>query len=107
MEGHEMTEEEAMRSEFVQSVQQMADILTGKMAPSRSYRAPPAVDVRAIRKRLGLSQTAFANRFGFSVAAVREWEQGRRRPEQAARTLLLVIARNPQVVMEALDAAAA
>lgn len=62
------------------------------------------VNVRSIRAHLGLSQEAFARRFRFSVAAVREWEQGRRRPETAARTLLRVIARNPQAVIEALDA---
>jgi len=54
-----------------------------------------------------LSQEAFALRFGFSAAAVRDWEQHRRQPEQAARVLLLVIAHNPDAVSEALDAAAA
>src|ERR1700733_4785122 len=52
---------------------------------------PEDVDVRAIRHGLGLSQKAFALRFGFSPAAVRDWEQHRRQPEQAARVLLLVI----------------
>ncbi len=42
-----------------------------------------------------------------SVGAVREWEQGRRRPEQATRTLLLVIEHDPQTVMAVLDRAAA
>ena len=95
-----------MESEFLDAMQEMADIMTGKREPARVHRVPPEVDVRAIRNRLGLSQEAFAARFGFSVAAVREWEQGRRRPEQAARTLLLVIARNPDVVAAALDEAA-
>ena len=49
-----------------------------------------------------MTQDAFAAHFGFSPAAVRDWEQGRRRPEQAARTLLLVIDYNPAVVAEAL-----
>ncbi len=47
---------------------------------------------------------AFAKRFGFSVGAVREWEQGRRQPEAAARVLLLVIASRPEVVDEVLAA---
>jgi putative transcriptional regulator len=63
------------------------------------------VDVRAIRAQTGLSQTQFAKRFGFSPASVREWEQGRRRPEAAARILLLVIASRPEVVDEVLAAA--
>jgi putative transcriptional regulator len=60
------------------------------------------VDVKAIRTRLGLSQEDFARRFGFSVAAVRDWEQHRRQPEQAARVLLLIIDHNPDIVNEAL-----
>jgi putative transcriptional regulator len=42
---------------------------------------PEQVDVRAIRERVRLSQEGFALRFGFSAAAVRDWEQGRRRPD--------------------------
>ena len=104
-----MTDQAEERSEFLEAMQQAADILTGKLAPSRVHRvAPPRdVDVKAIRAKLGLSQEAFAARFGFSVGAVREWEQRRRRPEQAARTLLLVIEHRPEAVMEALDRAAA
>jgi putative transcriptional regulator len=66
---------------------------------------PDSVDVRSIRADLGLSQEAFAKRFGFTVAAVRDWEQERRTPEQAARVLLLVIANDPSAVDRALAAA--
>ena len=66
---------------------------------------PDNVDVRGIRADLGLSQDAFAKRFGFSLAAVRDWEQQRRTPEQAARVLLLVIAQDPSAVDRALAAA--
>jgi putative transcriptional regulator len=66
---------------------------------------PDNVDVRGIRTDLGLSQEAFAKRFGFSLAAVRDWEQQRRTPEQAARVLLLVIAQNPAAVDRALASA--
>jgi putative transcriptional regulator len=66
---------------------------------------PDNVDVRGIRADLGLSQEAFAQRFGFTLAAVRDWEQQRRTPEQAARVLLLVIAQNPAAVDRALAAA--
>jgi putative transcriptional regulator len=65
---------------------------------------PESVDVKAIRTRLGLSQGVFARRFGFTPAAVRDWEQRRRQPEQAARVLLLVIALDPGVVERALAA---
>ena len=46
---------------------------------------PECVDVRAVRERLGLSQAKFASRFGFALDAVRNWEQGRRQPDVAAR----------------------
>jgi putative transcriptional regulator len=63
---------------------------------------PEQVDVRAIRERVRLSQEGFALRFGFSAAAVRDWEQGRRRPDQAARVLLLIIKHDPEAVDRAL-----
>ena len=63
---------------------------------------PDEIDVAALRKRLGLSQAAFAERFGFSLDAVQNWEQGRRRPDGAVRAFLRVIAREPDAVARAL-----
>jgi putative transcriptional regulator len=63
---------------------------------------PEDVDVAAIRKRLGLSQGEFAARFGFKLDAVQNWEQGRRRPDGAARAFLRVIEREPAAVQRAL-----
>lgn len=63
---------------------------------------PATVDVKAIRARLGLSQTAFARRFGFSLDSVQNWERGRRTPEGPARILLTVIDREPDAVARAL-----
>ena len=60
-------------------------------------------DVRALRTRLGLSQEAFAARFGFSVDAIRQYESRRRTPTGPARTLLRVIAREPDAVTRALS----
>ena len=90
--------------ELVESMRQAVAIAKNEMPPARAYPARAKVDVRAIRKGLGLSQTAFANRFGFSPSAVREWEYGRRQPEAAARVLLLVIAHSPETVDAALQA---
>jgi putative transcriptional regulator len=92
-------------NELIASLDEAADIMAGKVAPARVWNPPASVDVRAIRARTGLSQPAFAKRFGFTVSAVREWEQGRRQPEAAARVLLLVIASRPEVVDEVLAAA--
>lgn len=66
------------------------------------YNVPPAVDVRKIREKMGLSQTDFANRYGFKCRTLQDWEQGRRSPDSAARAYLLVIASNPRAVDEAL-----
>src|SRR5579872_3327923 len=65
----------------------------------------PTIDVRAVRRRLGLSQSEFATRFGFQPATLRNWEQGRTRPDGPARVLLAVIARHPEAVEDALQKA--
>ena len=62
----------------------------------------PMPDVAALRRRLRLSQARFANRFGFSVATVRNWEQGRVLADGPARVLLTVIANEPNAVIRAL-----
>lgn len=66
---------------------------------------PAEIDVKAIRKRLGLTQPAFASLFGFSLGALRDWEQGRIVPPQSTRAFLHVIDREPQAVTRALTAA--
>jgi putative transcriptional regulator len=66
--------------------------------------APPAAeDVRAIRRRLGLTQAEFAARYGFSLETIRNYEQGHRRPAGPARVLLKVIASEPDAVTRALQ----
>ena len=85
-------------------LEEVVEIVEGRAEPARVH-VPAEVDVRAIRGRLGLSQGAFAARFGFSAAAVRDWEQRRRRPEAAARVLLTVIDREPEAVERALASA--
>ena len=64
---------------------------------------PAAEDVRAIRRRLGLTQAQFAGRYGFSVETIRNYEQGHRRPAGPARVLLKVIAWEPDAVTRALQ----
>lgn len=75
-------------------------------------RLPDKIDVAAIRRRLSqgfsyapLSQADFARRYGFSPAAVRDWEQKRRKPDAAARVLLMLIADQPHLVDDAIRAA--
>jgi putative transcriptional regulator len=66
---------------------------------------PEAIDVKAIRAKLDMTQEEFAGRFGFSINTLRHWEQGRRVPEGPTRAYLLVIERNPKAVQKALRAA--
>ena len=66
-------------------------------------RVPNKLDVKAIRTRLGMSQTKFANSFGFSASTLRNWEQGTRKPETTARILLTIIERAPAIVQKVLN----
>ncbi|HSR67848.1 MAG TPA: type II toxin-antitoxin system MqsA family antitoxin [Acidobacteriota bacterium] len=67
-------------------------------------RLPEEIDVRKVRERLGMSQRKFAQMFGFSIHSIRNWEQGKRRPEGPARALLTVIAKEPEAVVRSLSA---
>jgi putative transcriptional regulator len=81
--------------------------LRGEGEPLESYEVavPETVDIARTRARLGLSQAAFARSFGLDLDAVQAWEQGRRRPDRAARILLTVISREPALVLRTLMAA--
>ena len=57
-------------------------------------------DVAGTRQKTGLSQARFAQLLGVSVRTLQDWEQGRRAPSGAARTLLRIAARNPQALLE-------
>lgn len=57
-------------------------------------------DVARIRRKTGLSQARFAVLLGVSVRTLQDWEQGRRAPSGAARTLLLVANRNPKALRD-------
>ena len=69
----------------------------------RMKRTP---QVKIIRRALKMSQEEFAQCFGIPIGTLRDWEQGRVEPDQAARAYLKVIARNPKAVREALEPAA-
>lgn len=69
----------------------------------RVVPVPAGDNVRALRRRLGLSQQQFAARYGFSVETIRNYEQGHRRPAGPARVLLKVIATEPDAVTRALS----
>jgi putative transcriptional regulator len=90
--------------ELLTSVEQAGAILRGKRVPVR-HAVIKDPDVPAIRRRLGLTQEKFALLLGISVATLRNWEQGRRKPEGPARVLLCVAAKHPKAVLDVVHAA--
>jgi DNA-binding transcriptional regulator YiaG len=63
-------------------------------------------DISALRRFVGLTQTQFAQAVGISVHTLRNWEQGRRRPDGPAIALLRIAARHPRIIRENLKSAA-
>ena len=63
-------------------------------------RVTTVPSIAAVREKTGLSQAKFAKLLGVSVRTLQEWEQGRRAPSGAARTLLLIAAKNPRVLLD-------
>jgi putative transcriptional regulator len=73
----------------------LRDIKAGRIG--RVINVP---NVGAVREKTGLSQARFAALLGVSVRTLQEWEQGRRAPSGAARTLLLIADRNPGALLD-------
>jgi putative transcriptional regulator len=63
-------------------------------------RVTTVPSITGVREKTGLSQARFAQLLGVSVRTLQEWEQGRRAPSGAARTLLLIAAKNPRVLLD-------
>ena len=85
--------------ELLESVKQGAEIMKGTMQPARAFESPET-EVRTLREKFGLSQDKFANLVGISVGTLRNWEQGRRKPEGPARVLLRVASRHPEALLD-------
>jgi putative transcriptional regulator len=79
-----------------------AEILQGLREIKRGEygRVVNVPDITRIRERTGLSQARFAQLLGVSVRTLQDWEQGRRAPSGAARTLLIVADKNPRALLE-------
>jgi putative transcriptional regulator len=88
-------EMEQFKNDLLKSVRQMK---TGKAARVTTVEVSAAAEAR---NRVGLSQSEFAKLLGVSVRTVQDWEQGRREPSGAARTLLRIAAQNPEAVKAA------
>jgi putative transcriptional regulator len=90
---------EDLFNELLESIKEGGKILRNKKKANRIFDFDQP-DVRSIRKKYGLSQEKFAILLGISVSTLRNWEQGRRKPEGAARVLLNVAAIHPEALLD-------
>jgi putative transcriptional regulator len=95
-----------MFQDMMAGLEEVEDFLAGARSGYK-VTLPAEIDVKLIRRKLRMTQSRFAETFGFSLDAVKHWEGGRRTPESSARAFLTVISRNPTAVMLALHPEAA
>ncbi len=95
-----MSDESMDKEDFDNLISGLRDVRDYKAGKRDGFVAhvPDSVNVRSIRAKTHQTQEGFARTYGFSIAAVRDWEQGRRQPERAARILLAMIANEPDTV---------
>lgn len=91
-----------MFGELVESMKQAVAISRKEMKPSRLF-AYSSINVREIREKTKKSQVDFARMIGVKVGTLRNWEQGRRKPNGTALTLLKVVAADPEYVESVLQ----
>jgi putative transcriptional regulator len=72
------------------------------LTPEREARLKRVPQVKVMRRAMGLTQEDFSARFRIPLGTLRDWEQGKTEPDQAARAYLIVIARDPEAVTRAL-----
>ena len=87
-----MTENRDLGAEILRGIRELKQGKTGRV-----LNVPPVAE---IRQKTGLSQSKFAALLGVSVRTLQDWEQGRRVPSGAARTLLLIAHKNPMILLE-------
>src|SRR5579871_3338374 len=94
--------EGSLGTRLLDSMKELRAHLRGEIQLSETvYHLPPKTDVKALRQKLGLSQSDFAALFGFNLRSLQDWEQGRRRPEIPIRAYLAVIQRDPRAAIRA------
>lgn len=90
--------------EIIDGLQEAIDYAKGDKSKGRETIVYiPSVDVKGIRNELGMTQEEFSAFYGFKLSALRNWEQGRRRPDRSARLLLAIIEQEPQVIRKIIE----
>ena len=87
-------------ADLIEGMKQVLAHQRGKIELEQVW--PKPIDVKAIRKHVGMSQAEFSRAYRISKRALQEWEQGGRQPDSAARAYLTVIAKEPTAVRRAL-----
>lgn len=87
---------------LLKAMKEVLEDIQGKTPLKQRHVAIEDINVVSIRQKYHLSQTEFAQRFGFSLRTLQQWEQGRRRPQGSARILLKVIDYDPKTVDQAI-----
>ncbi len=87
---------------ILKSAKQALDFAEGKKGHGCAVHIPEEINVRRIRKKLNMTQNAFAEYFGVNLRTVQDWEQGRRVPSGASKNFLFVIDQEPEAVRRAL-----
>ena len=92
----------SFQKELIASIKEMKAIMRGEIEPARvtRYEMP---DTAKVRRDLGMSQNDFSILLGISKRTLEGWEQGRRYPSGAARVLLLIAERHPEVIANTLS----
>jgi putative transcriptional regulator len=91
---------------ILQGLEEARRFARGEIVPGLRYHPAPPEDARAIRKRTGLSQAAFARQIGVPLATLRNWESARRCPVGPARVLLALLANDLAIIARTLSEAA-
>jgi putative transcriptional regulator len=86
---------------IMEGIEDATAFVQGKHSRARVVAGP---DIKALRKRIKMTQAVFAKTYCLPLGTVKDWEQGRRQPDAPARALLTVIEENPEAVQKALAA---
>ena len=100
----QLRERDAKRDLGAELLQSIREMKAGKGRVVEKIEVPPVV---MARMKSGLSQTEFASLLGVSVRTLQDWEQGRRQPSGAARTLITIAEHQPKVLKQILKSLAA
>ncbi|WP_417613103.1 helix-turn-helix domain-containing protein [Parasphingorhabdus sp.] len=86
-------------SGIMEGIEDATAFVQGEQARARVVAGP---DIKALRKRIKMTQAKFAKTYHLPLGTVKDWEQGRRQPDAPARALLTVIEDDPEAVQKAL-----